>query len=249
MDIKNKINEIFNEAIGFQGSSSGSPSHRKNISVGGHKLSLEADKQRKRKERAKQDRLKRMKKDNDDRIKNGEQPIHHPREFLDGSPLRFTLLETFVNFLIEYVKEQNTKHLDEAISLMEEYPKLGDYVKQTSRKCFNQNEMCVYSTKEHFFEEMEEEVEHLDGHRIYHLSIPQVESRHADRSGYMILETKISPEKILLYLPAFTKDMEKLSLSGKIEEMTVNVIREAKRQNELILVPEVNKGKVIKVTN
>lgn len=247
MDIKTKINEIFNEGLDFGGSSGASFASRKGFKKNG--LSLEADKQRKRRERAKQDRLKRLKKENDDRVKNGEQPAHHPREFLDNTPLKFTLLETFVNFLIEYVKEQNAKALNEAIALMEEYPKLGEYVKQTSRKCFNQNEMCVYSIKEHFFEEMEEEIERLEGHRIYHLSIPQAESRHSDRTGYMILETKISPDKILIYIPAFTKDMEKLAFSGKIEEMTVNVLRETKRQNELILLPEVNKGKVIKINN
>jgi hypothetical protein len=245
MDIKSKLDEIFNEAFGSLREVS--PSHGKRFAASGRTHTEDAH--RKRKERELEKRKKQLKGENEKSIKETGNPIHHPRSFLNDSPLKLTLKETFVNDLIEYVHTNKKSHLKDALSLMEEYPNLYKFVTETSRKCFNEKELSVYSTREHLNEEIGQKVTRPDGLRIGHLSIPHVETRHSNRAGYMILEAKISPDKILIYIPAFTKLMEELIYSGKIEEKTTNILRETKRHNEIILLPSVNEGVIVKINN
>lgn len=245
MDIKSKLDEIFNE--GFGSLREVSPSHKKNFAASGRTKAEDAN--RKQIERRLEKRKKKFSGENEKSIKQTGKPIHHPRTFLDKSPLKFTLKETFINDLIEYVHTNKKSYLRDAIQLMEEYPNLYKYVTETSRKGFTEKELNVYSAREHLNEEIGQKITRPDGLKIAHLSISHIENRHSDRTGYMILEAKISPDKILIYIPAFTKSMEELIYSGKIDEKETNILRETKKHNEIILLPSVNEGVIVKINN
>ena len=243
MDIKTKLSEIFNEDFGnARDTSIGS---RKGFKSG--ERSKVADAQRKKQERYAEQRKKKLHKENEDSYKENGVLQHHPREFLNNSPLKLTLKESFINNLIEYVNSNNKKHLKDAIKLMEEYPNLHKFVTETSKTPFNNNVLSVYSIREHLNEEVGSVIDRAEGIKIGHLSLHEAEQKHSDREGYMILEAQISPDKILIYIPAFTKLMEELIYSGKIEEPTSNTLRAAKSHNELIMNPNVNKGVVVKI--
>lgn len=244
MDLKSKLNEIFNEARDFGSSRETSLGSRKGFNK--HTESLEAGARRKRKERMLEKRKREMLKQNEKSIKETGNPIHHPREFLDEDPIKLTLLETFVHNLIKHTKDGKKEYLRDAIKLMEEYPKLYEYVTKTSRQNFK-NEMSVYSPRIYLDEEVGHVIKRPEGLRLCYLSIPDLEKQY-DEDEYMILEAKISPDKILIHIPAFTKLMEKLILSGKIEEnQDINVLRKAKYENRVICCPSVNEGVVIKI--
>jgi hypothetical protein len=61
------------------------------------------------------------------------------------------------------------------------------------------------------------------------------------------MEAKITPDKVLIYLPAFSKDIEKLIFNGKIHEPESNVVRKAKNLNEVVLPQNIDTGLVLEI--
>lgn len=254
MDIKNTIKEIFNESIGHKGIASGhGKGFSKNITSSNHRESFKRmDAKRKVEERAKAKRIKDMMHANKTAEKSGQPPQFDARYFLDDTPFKLTLLESFVHNLIEYLNTGEKIHITEAVKLMEEYPKLKQYViKNSTEKFPSKNATSVYLLGEHLEEEVGSVVKRPEGCiRICNLSLPEAElkaetSNHYDRC--MILEAKITPDKILIYIPAFTQLMEKLIFSGKIQAPTENILRLAKQHNEVVLPPTINEGLVVKI--
>lgn len=242
MDVKNTIKNLFQEQ--YKGGS-----NRKDLSHAENRdsdLYRSHDAERKREERAAEKRLKLMKKENDESIDLIGKPKHHPRDFLNKSPLKLTLKETFLKHIVDYIETNKKSHIKEAVQLMEEYPKLKEFVTSESRKPFS-SLFNVYHIKEHLHENEGETIELSDSLRAWHISKSDIEHRHPEFDNHMILEAKISPDKILLYLPAFSKLVEELIFSGKIEECQTNVLRKIKQHNELILHPSVNQGVITEI--
>lgn len=239
MDIKNKIKEIFNESLST-GRDIGS-----NKTAGVERLN---DARRKRNERKAEQRLKKLHKDDTKSIKETGQPKYHPRTFLQKSPLKFSLKESFIFNLIEYLNTGKKKYISEAVSLMEEYPNLKKYVLEQSHSKFPKNPLMVYSIREHFMENVGDIIERDDESvHIWHLSEHEALLKSDQFNNHMILQSQITPDKILIYIPAFTNLMEELIFSGKIEEPEKNIIRLAHQKNEVILPPSVNKSIVTKI--
>lgn len=232
--IRNKFKEIFNESMGgitgFHPGVNATP-----------KLQQLKDRKRKKIERQggqRQNKLKESKKTKDDVPPD-------PRLNLSGE-LRFNVLESFINNVIGYLDTNKSRYMMEAFSLLEEYPKLKEYVKEKSLEGLPKNSFSVFSARERFNEE-KGQPGYRTGDNPHNWSLTKHQARQnaALVEKAIIIEAKISPDKVILYVPAFTKLMEKLILSGKIEEPKTNVIRKAKLQNEVILPQSINTGLII----
>jgi len=243
MDITKKLAELFNEGLSGKNSKSfGVTDENREL------LFKEKDAKRKREERAKAKRIEAMKKGNTNSVKNGGPIINHPRNFLVKSPLKLTLIETFIKELIEYLNTDKKRHIREAVSLMNEYPNLKKYVLEKSHNSFPKNPLHVYFITEHLDEEVDQIVEHSDCLKIGHLSEAECKLHEHKHDSHFISEVQISPDKILIYIPAFTKEMEELIYSGKIEESEINVLRKARQHNQLVLPPSINESRVIRIS-
>jgi hypothetical protein len=64
-------------------------------------------------------------------------------------------------------------------------------------------------------------------------------------SSFYISKAKVSPDQVILFVPAFAKHLENLIYSRKIEEREGNPVREAKRSSEIILPENINSGIII----
>ncbi|MFW6130013.1 MAG: hypothetical protein ACOC56_02440 [Atribacterota bacterium] len=66
--------------------------------------------------------------------------------------------------------------------------------------------------------------------------------------NYYIMECKVNPEDVVIYLPAFSKLLERVILEGLVDEPMCNVIRECKVRQEIVLPAEkYNEGYIVEV--
>lgn len=172
-----------------------------------------------------------------------------PRSVLTNE-MRFTLKECFLVQLVEYLETGKQSYVHEAIKLMEEYPKLKTWVMETSHKQLPGQPFSLYSLKEWFSEEVGHESERIGEHpHIWSLSERGLDHKMHGFDDAMVIECRVSPDKVLIYIPAFTQMMEELLLSGKIMETVGNPLRKAKQYNECITDNSVNKGLIVKIHN
>jgi len=239
MGMRDKINKILNEAIGgatgFSRTGEDTPLQHKND-----------DARRKRKERQGKQRLNKIK-SLKDKSKAKDDDIIDPRLNMHGE-LRYTPKEAFLVHLVQYLHEGKSKHVMNALRLMEEYPNLAKYVRETSSTSLPRQAFSVYALREHFNEEVGSPAYRSgDNPHNWFLTVPCAKENcnHLDR--HIIMEAKITPDKVLFYLPAFSKDIENLIFSGKIEEPEINVVRKAKNLQELILPGNIDTGMVIEI--
>jgi hypothetical protein len=240
MNLKEKLKQLLNESAGgitgFNHGVQDKPS-----------LQRSDDARRKKKERQGKQRMNRLKLDEKKSKAKDEVVQPHPREFL-ANELRLTLSEAFGVYLAEYLSTGKSKYVMEAIKLMEEYPQLKKYVKETSQKHLPKQAFCVYSTRERFDEEIGS-VAYRSGSRPHnwYMTAHQAKDNATHLDEHMVMEAKITPDKVLIYVPAFNTLLEKLIFDGKIEEPEVNILRIAKSKNELILPPSVDSGLIVEV--
>ena len=238
MSVRNKIQEIFNENYKSLNGAFGEKQNK------GKMYLRREDAKRKRIERSKNKPKK------DDKIEQDLDPseiIKQQRRQLQGG-LRLTPLETFTSKLIYYVETRKPKHILDAIELMEDYPKLGKYVKEQSKKCLPKYEFCAYAMRERLDEEIGQLGKRIDGdYHNWTLSRANANSVFNECDSPYLMECKINPSDVIIYIPAFTKLMEKLIIEGLIEEPSLNVIRESKKREEIILPGKYNEGYIIGV--
>jgi hypothetical protein len=204
---------------------------------------LDEDAERKREERAKEKAKSQRSKD-----EKKEEIQVDPRKYLVSSPLRFTLKQAFVANLINYLDTDDKKHLKEALVLVKEYPKLKEWVKSESLKHLPKNPFSVYSLSEWINETVGSRYDRPSTpFKIWNLTEASLEHKKSNFSDSMVLECQISPDKILLYIPAFTKLMEELIFSGKINEPSCNPLLKAKQHQECITDSDVNSGLITKI--
>lgn len=254
MTFKNIIKNIFNEEVtnpasfasrkGFDHKGTGdktSDAYKKQ-----HREHMQEVRE---KEREKEKLLKQMKKSDEKSQKETGNSIFHPRDYLLNSPLKYTLKETFLLHLIKYLDDNNLNEIKEAINLMSEYPTLKKFVLETSHSAFDkEKEFHVYKLEEHFFNDSNTEYELPEND--FYIWTSSEQSALLKLENYddaMLLEIKISPDKILIYIPAFTKLIEELCFSGKIEAPKNNILRLAKKYNEIILPGTINKTHINKI--
>lgn len=175
----------------------------------------------------------------------------HPRHKLSSSPLRFTLKEAFLAKLVQYLETDKSVYLNEAITLINEYPKLKEWVQQESTKHLPTNPFSVYHMAEWFNEEVGSEHERPFGknteYALWHISESSLKHKRHKFTEAMVLECRISPDKVMIYIPAFTKLMEELIFSGKIDETVGNPILKAKQTQECVTEGSVKNGLITKI--
>lgn len=205
------------------------------------------DAERKAKERAREKRLKQIQ--GKQSSKKDENSVEiDPRVYMNDSELRFTLKEAFINHLIEYLETNKKHYILEAISLLKEYPNLKEWAKQESHKLLPKNPFSLYSLSEWLDEEVGSEHKRPQNKGyIWHLTESGLDHRKPDYQDAMVMECQISPDKALIYIPAFTKYMEELIFSGKIDEPLGNPLRKAKQLQEVVTDDSVNSGMIIKI--
>lgn len=207
------------------------------------------DARRKRRERQGEQRLKEIKKSHEktEKAKNKGEAIPDPRLNFTGE-LRYTPKEAFLVHLVEYLNTGKSKHMMNALKLMEEYPVLAKYIKEKSQKELPHQPFSVYSVREHMDEEVGSPAYRSgDNPHNWYLTIPCAKDNCDHLHDHYVMEAKISPDKALIYLPAFSKDIEKLIFSGKIQEPETNVVRKAKSLHEIILPSHIDSGVVVEV--
>lgn len=242
MSMRSKIKDILNENYKSPIGPMGEKQNR------GKLAKQKEDRERKMEERAQGKNLKPLKEKKKTTKKEEEidprEIAREQRKQLKGE-MRLTPKELVVSHLIEYVETRRSKPMLEIFELLDEYPKLKKYVKEMSKKKLPKNEFAVYSGRERLDEEVGSEGKRAgdNPHNWYMSQFTARESADVD-DGYLI-ETKVTPDDVLLYIPAFTKLMEKCILEGLVEEPESNVLRKAKKQNELILPAKFNTGLIM----
>lgn len=241
MNLKDRLNHLFQESIG--GMTGFDPQTETTPNLQRHK-----DVHRKRVDRQGDQREANMKRDEIEKKadKKGVEPPH-PRLYLKNE-LRLSLKEAFAVHLVEYLNTHKHKYIQEALKLMEEYPQLKQFVVETSKAALPNQSFSVYSAREHLDEEVGSPGYRSGDHpRVWCLTRHQMMECSDHMTHPMILEAKISPDKALIYIPAFTKLMENLVYSGKIDEPEENVIRKAKNRNEIILPSSIDTGMIVEI--
>lgn len=213
-------------------------------------LFKEKDAERKREEREEQRKKeKRLKEIQKTEKETGVST--HPREKLSNSPLRFTLKQAFLANLIQYLETNKSAYLNEAITLVNEYPKLKEWVQTESVKHLPSKPFSIYQISEWLNEDVGTEysrpINKAATHVTWHLSESSVKHKKHLFTDSMILECQISPDKVLIYIPAFAKMMEELIFSGKIEEPIGNPILKAKQYQECVTESSIKTGLVTKI--
>lgn len=232
--LKERLQEVFLE--GFGGTTGFNPGVTETPG-----LTRLRDKIRKRKERQ-GDKRNKSKTGKDEEIIEED-----PREFMQGE-YRLSLKETFLKHIVDYLNENKVKHLTEALDLMEDYPQLKRWVQQESINHLPKGHFPVYAIREQFDEEIGKVAKRSgDAPKIWHVEKHSANNLAENFEDHYIMETKVSPDKTLLYVPAFTKMMESLIMGGKVMEPQNNVLRRARARQEIILPGDVNEGMVIHV--
>lgn len=199
------------------------------------------DARRKRIERQSEQRLNKINKSKE----NGEEI--DPRTLLT-TDMRFTLKESFLLQLLEYGQTGKYKYIEEAVNLMNEYPKLKTWVMETSHKALPTQAFSLYTLREWFTEDVGTECERVgDGPHIWSLSENALSHKYSNYEDSMVLECRVSPNKVLIYLPAFSKMLEEFILSGKIMETIGNPIREIVRKKECVTENSINKAMITRI--
>lgn len=213
---------------------------------------LKADARRKviERERDKKNRLiKGVQKDISKKVEKGIEvdPIVETQKAMSGH-FRFSLKESFINSLMEFVSTGKKSHLNECLTLMEEYPKLKQYVTDRSKKSLPDRGFCVYSTRESSLNEKVGDPAYRSGasHKLWFLNKESaVNHANSKHDAYVVFEAKVLPTHILIYVPEFTKDIEQLIYSGKVDEPAENVVRKAKSCMAAVLSKDVESGIIV----
>lgn len=235
-NLNNRLKRLFNESMhgisGFQPGIKDVPG-----------IERLRDKKRKRIERQGEQRKNRLK-EKESLAKKTDTPID-PRTYLEGS-MKYTLLEQFLAHLVEYLESGRSKPMLEVFSLMEEYPKLKEFVKNKSQEALPKNAFSVYAAREALHEDVGHPARRsgTNPHNWY-LTKQHARDAAVNVSEAIIMEAKVSPDHALLYIPAFSGLLEKFILGGKIDEPQTNVVRKAKGCQEIVLPHHINSGLVI----
>jgi hypothetical protein len=233
-----QLNEAIGGLTGFARTDDQTPGLHKN-----------KDARRKRRERQGNQRLKDIKKAREkaDKATAKGEPLPDPRLSMTGE-LRYTPKEAFLVHLAEYLNTGKSKHMMNALHLMEEYPALAKYVKESSQAALPQQAFSVYAVREHFSEEVGSPAYRSgENPHNWYLTVPCAKENCNHLDDHFIMEAKITPDKVLIYMPAFSKELEKLILSGKIQEPQNNVVRKSRSLNEIVLPQNIDSGLVIEI--
>lgn len=247
-NLENKIRELLFEGTMVSPADPGS-------GAGGGKIGFKVNETDKKSAyRRKDARRKRRERS---REKNGKQKdqeeiyVETPEEKrarLNGQ-MKLSLKETFINDLMEYASTRRSKPMKDALSLMEEYPKLKRYVIEQSKKILPTRSFNAYSVRESTMNEEVGSPGYRSGSNPHNwcLCKEQAKKNYGAANSYYVMECKILPKHVMIYLPAFTKEIENLIYSGKIDEPEQNVIRMIKQQNEVILPGDIDTGLIVEV--
>jgi hypothetical protein len=211
----------------------------------------ERDAERKREERKKlKDQTKKdtPKKDTPKDTQDPKDIQNEKRRKLKGE-LRLTPLETVISRLIAYLDTGKSKHMSEIFSILDDYPKLKKFVKDKSMKSLPKYEFKVFAARELLDEEIGSTGYRSEtGYHNWTLSKNMVEKLFKENNDYYIMECKVNPADVVIFIPAFTTMMEQLILEGLVDEPMHNIIRDAKITDEIVLPAEkYNCGYIIEV--
>lgn len=246
MHARDKIKEILGENYKSPNGAFGEKQNR------GKLINRREDAARKRKERArannKPEKANRTK-------RNGQEPIdptelkRQQRRNLTGE-MRLTPYEAVGSRLVAYLETGKSKHMQDIFELMEEYPKLRKYIKEKSKKALPKFDFKVYASRPLLDEEVGGKgYRHNEGMRNWTLSKSMTERVFKENENCYIMECKVSPEDVVIYLPAFSDLVERVIMEGLVDEpMNKNVIRECKVGQEIVLPAEkYNEGYIVEV--
>lgn len=241
MSVRDKIKEILSE--NFK-SPNGSFGQKKNKG----KLYLRReDAKRKRKQRAKEDNKPKTKKElEEEKLLTPEEKRKQQRRQLQGE-LKLSPLECVGSRLAAYLETRNSKHMFEIFELMEDYPKLGKFIREKSQAALPKYPFNVYSTREWLGESIGDRISRSNGRHNWYLSKHKAK-KLSECDKYKLLEcSQVSPEDVILYIPAFSKLLERCILEGLIDEPSTNVVREARTCEEIVLPEKYLEGVIIEI--
>jgi hypothetical protein len=179
--------------------------------------------------------------------KMDEEEIIDPKSLLNG-PMRLSLKETFLKHIIDYLEENKKSHLFEALDLMEDYPQLKTWVHSQSLNALPHNHFPIYAVREALDEEVGSIAQRSgEEPKIWFNNKNSAVAMANTYHEHYIMEAKVSPDKTLIYIPAFSKMLEQMITEGKVPPPTTNILRKARSRSEILLPGNVNEGLVIHV--
>jgi len=168
------------------------------------------------------------------------------RESLVGE-LKLTPKQAFLSRLTAYLESGQSKHMIECFRLMEDYPKLKKHIKERSKKSLPKYTFKAYATRERLNEEIGEKGCRCDGNSHNWTLSRSMAGEIWNTDEPYLMECSVNPDDVVIYVPAFAKDIEHVILNGLVDEPTVNVVRKAKILEEIILPEQYNEGIIIEI--
>ena len=154
---------------------------------------------------------------------------------------------------MNYLDSGRSSHMLKLFEFLEQYPKTRNFIKSVSVAALPNKEFDVFSGRELTTQEVGDMGYRIKGN--YHnwtLSRPQVKKIWSDCEELYIMKCACSPDKTVLYIPAFTKYIEKYIKEGTINtESFVNephiIIMNAKQREEIILPDDYDSGIIVEI--
>jgi hypothetical protein len=202
---------------------------------------------RKRKEREKTRKPKKQTEKTSNPLIDAEELQRQRRRELVGE-LKLTPKEALASRLIAYLESSHSKHMLEVFELLEDYPGVKKWARKMSQEALPKNPFNVYAARERIDENIGDSGCRREGNpHNWTLSRHRTKEIWEGCSERYIMECKVTPTDVILYLPAFTKLMERVIFEGLVDEPKVNVLRKAKRQEEIILPERYSSGIIVEV--
>lgn len=243
MSVRDKIKEILSENYK---SFNGSFGQRQNK---GKSYLRREDAKRKRKQRAKADSIKpKTKKEiEEEKSLSPAEKRKQQRRQLQGE-LKLSPLECVASRLAAYLETRNSKHMFEIFELMEDYPETAKVIRKKSQECLPKYPFNVYTTREWMGESIGDRGSRSEGHSHNWYLSKHKAKKLTECDKFKLIECgQVSPEDVILYIPAFSKLLERCILEGLIDEPSTNVVREAKTCEEIVLPEKYLEGVIIEI--
>jgi hypothetical protein len=207
------------------------------------------DAKRKRIERSRARKLNELKggvSDKDTKPKDGKN-----KDTVSG--VQKTPLTYFIELLVKYIDTGSSKYMIDIFDLLSTYPKLKTFVKDHSIKYLPKKEFNVYSGREWIGQSIGDMGQRIKGN--YHnwtLARPQVKKIWSNCEELYVMKTSCTPDKAILFIPAFTKYIEKSFQDGIIdlEEITSKphiIALASKTRDEIILSDDYDSGIIVEI--
>jgi hypothetical protein len=241
MSVRDKIKEILSENYKSLNGTFGQKQNK------GKSYLRREDAKRKKKQRAKADNKPKTKKElEEEQSLSPKEKAKLQRRQLEGE-MKLTPLECIGSRLAAYLETRNSKHMFEIFGLMEDYPELAKFVRDKSVAALPKYPFNVYSTREWLGESIGDRGHRSDGRHNWYLS-KQKAKKLTECDKFKLIECgQVSPEDVILYIPAFSKLIERCILEGLIDEPSKNVVREAKTCEEIVLPEKYVEGVIIEI--